>query len=143
MRRKKAFLLLQAAICIMLALLLAAGVLGMYAEGTARQAEDPLESIYTSERAAQMLRRLAPAIFLLIGLLITGILLGVRDPNADKPADASRPVKTGNDPKRKPLIQTILVAAAAAFILLGILNGSARDVLVKAINICTECIGLG
>ena len=36
-----------------------------------------------------------------------------------------------------------LLAAAAALILLGILNGGLNDVLVKAINICTECIGLG
>ena len=25
----------------------------------------------------------------------------------------------------------------------GVLNGGMRDVLVKAVNICTECIGLG
>ena len=32
---------------------------------------------------------------------------------------------------------------AAALIVCGIANGGMRDVLVKAINICTECIGLG
>ncbi|MDE6504505.1 MAG: hypothetical protein K2L42_01395 [Clostridia bacterium] len=32
---------------------------------------------------------------------------------------------------------------AITFIFLGIFNEGARDVLVKAINICTECIGLG
>ncbi len=32
---------------------------------------------------------------------------------------------------------------AVVFIILGIINGGANDVLVKAINICTECIGLG
>lgn len=32
---------------------------------------------------------------------------------------------------------------AIVFIILGIVNGGANDVLVKAINICTECIGLG
>lgn len=31
----------------------------------------------------------------------------------------------------------------ASFIILGIYNGSMRDMLVKAIKICTECIGLG
>ncbi len=31
----------------------------------------------------------------------------------------------------------------AVFIILGIFNGSMRDMLVKAIKICTECIGLG
>ena len=34
-------------------------------------------------------------------------------------------------------------AIAIAFIVAGALNGGANDTLVKAINICTECIGLG
>ena len=37
----------------------------------------------------------------------------------------------------------VIGAVAIAFILVGIFNGGANDVLVKAINICTECIGLG
>ena len=36
-----------------------------------------------------------------------------------------------------------LVIAAVALIVAGILNGGMRDVLYKAKNICTECIGLG
>jgi len=40
-------------------------------------------------------------------------------------------------------VRIALLVAAAALIILGILNGSMKDVLMKAINICTECIGLG
>ncbi len=40
-------------------------------------------------------------------------------------------------------VRAVLAAAAIALILLGVLNGSALDVLYKAINICTECVGLG
>lgn len=36
-----------------------------------------------------------------------------------------------------------LYILAAALIAAGVLNGGMRDVLIKAINICTECIGLG
>lgn len=39
--------------------------------------------------------------------------------------------------------QAIVIAAAVILILAGMLNGSARDVLYKAITICTECVGLG
>ena len=58
-------------------------------------------------------------------------------------------------PKRKPdaaasekttgrnVIRVIIAAAAVALIALGVMNGGMFDVLVKAINICTECIGLG
>lgn len=36
-----------------------------------------------------------------------------------------------------------LCVAALLLIVLGVINGGARDVLIKAVNICTECIGLG
>lgn len=42
-----------------------------------------------------------------------------------------------------PAVRIVLYAAAVALVVLGILNGGMRDVLIKAINICTECIGLG
>lgn len=41
------------------------------------------------------------------------------------------------------LIRVFLYALAIGFIVLGVMNGGLRDVLIKAINICTECIGLG
>ena len=36
-----------------------------------------------------------------------------------------------------------VLSLGVLFIILGLINGGSRDVLVKAINICTECIGLG
>ena len=41
------------------------------------------------------------------------------------------------------VVRGAVFALAVTFIILGILNGGANDVLVKAINICTECIGIG
>lgn len=41
------------------------------------------------------------------------------------------------------IVRAVLLAAAIVFIVLGVMNGGMYDVLVKAINICTECIGLG
>lgn len=46
-------------------------------------------------------------------------------------------------PEKHSILRAVLIAAAVVFIILGILNGSALDVLYKAITICTECIGLG
>jgi len=40
-------------------------------------------------------------------------------------------------------IRITLAVAAIALIVAGIVNGGMADVLSKAINICTECIGLG
>ena len=39
--------------------------------------------------------------------------------------------------------RAVVGITAVTFILVGIFNGGANDVLIKAINICTECIGLG
>lgn len=41
------------------------------------------------------------------------------------------------------VVRGIVFVLAVTFIGLGIWNGGAHDVLIKAINICTECIGLG
>lgn len=52
------------------------------------------------------------------------------------------PVDTAK-PTLLKTIRLIGLTVAVAFIILGCFNGSARDVLTKAIKICTECIGLG
>lgn len=40
-------------------------------------------------------------------------------------------------------VRIAVLVLGVTFVLLGIFNGGANDVLIKAINICTECIGLG
>lgn len=49
-------------------------------------------------------------------------------------------------PARKnwlPILRGALLAAAVALVAVGLNLGGTRDVLTKAINICTECVGLG
>ena len=43
----------------------------------------------------------------------------------------------------KWLVRGVILIVGLLFIVLGILNGGAEDVLGKAVRICTECIGLG
>ena len=45
--------------------------------------------------------------------------------------------------RRNWMIRVILIVLAIGFIIFGIMNGSSRDVLIKAAAVCTECIGLG
>ena len=40
-------------------------------------------------------------------------------------------------------LRVLLLVVGVALVIVGILNGGMADVLGKAINICTECIGLG
>lgn len=42
-----------------------------------------------------------------------------------------------------PLIRSLLLCVAVAALLYGFFSGGTADVLAKAINICTECVGLG
>ncbi len=64
------------------------------------------------------------------------------------PAPAAEKKPSGKQEKGLPayttfVLRAVLLVAAVGMILAGILNGSANDVLQKAIKICTECIGLG
>ena len=84
-----------------------------------------------------------PVFLVFLCLLVLNLILGVKDPKDGRPVKAGGPVRQKPEMKQKGIVQTVLVVAAVVFIIAGILNGSARDVLVKAIHICTECIGLG
>lgn len=46
-------------------------------------------------------------------------------------------------PWRPWVIRGVILLVGIFFVLMGIFNGGAEDVLGKAIRICTECIGLG
>ena len=234
--------------------MLSISAVGIYREGSARKAEHPMESVYTPEAVAGKFAPIAPLFFAGVGLLIAGLLLGVKDENAKKPAkDAqldrdllaarvarpseamlaerrrqSRLLWTGrglfalcmapvlvylldpahfpeadpegmflglmrvflpwtvlglgalavtyalrgksalretraaqeqlkaeraagaaaapgpvDPPKKTAIPQVVIIVAAVVLIIAGAFNGSVRDVLYKAITICTECVGLG
>ena len=254
MTRSKLYLALQAVVCIALVVLLSLSAISIYREGSARKAEHPMESVYTPGEVAERFAPIAPLLFAGLGLLVAGLVLGVKDENAEKPvkdaalnrdlvvervAQPSEAMLTERraqkrlawigwtvfalcmvpiliyimnpahfpeadlegmffsllkvflpwtavglgalavtsvlreksvlretqaaqeqlkaekasgvattpkpvEPPRKTAIpQAILIAVAVILIIAGVFNGSARDVLYKAITICTECVGLG
>ena len=254
MTRAKIYLIIQAVLCVLLVVLLSVSAVTIYREGAARKAEHPLESIYTREIAAEKFAPIAPLFFAAIGLMIAGLVLGIRDENAHKPVGVpelkrdlvvervsqpsddmcvarsaqkrwlllgwvtfavcmvpviiymlnpehfpledlegmfyglirvlipwtavglgalavcsgmrekcvlreteaaqvrlkeEREAGVRPEPKAAPrtggvaAVQIVLIVIAISLIVVGVFNGSARDVLYKAINICTECVGLG
>ena len=254
MTRSKLYLALQAVVCIALVVLLSLSAISIYREGSARKAEHPMESVYTPEEVAERFAPIAPLLFAGLGLLIAGLVLGIKDDNAAKPvkdAELNRDLliarvaqpsqamraeqraqrrlmwigwavfalcmvpilvyitnpahfpeadlegmffallrvflpwtavglgalavttvlseksilreteaaqaqlkaekaagvaaapRSVDMPKKTVLPQAIIIVAAVILIIVGVFNGSARDVLYKAITICTECVGLG
>lgn len=145
MSGKKAYLIAQAILCILLVLLLSVEAIRIFQEGTARRAEQPLEAIYTPQAVAAAFARLAPLLYLSVGMTAAGLLLGVkeeqRSPKTQRKTEAME--KKKENPKKQTVLRVAFLIAALVFIALGALNGSLMDVLAKAINLCSECIGLG
>ncbi|MBQ3702847.1 MAG: hypothetical protein II885_08825 [Oscillospiraceae bacterium] len=85
MTKKKVLLFLQAALCLVLVGMLAAGVIGIYRQGIAEKQENPLAWVYTREKAAAALTPAVPVFLLAVAVTAACAALNVRDENADKP----------------------------------------------------------
>jgi len=154
MTRTKLFLAVQAVLCAVIAVLLAAGALSLYLDGAAKQAEgDLFYYMFTRERAGAKLLPVLPLLFSALGLAVAGVILGIRDENAEKPVRdekmlrdlgsiRERAVHQQADQKTR-ILRTAVLVIALILIIIGILNGGLEDVLAKGAAICTECVGLG
>jgi hypothetical protein len=144
MKNIRLFLIIQSILYILLAGLLIAAVIGVYQDGAALRAEDPLAAIFSREIAAKALRKIAPVFFGTVGITVAGLILGVKreEETGDEEGDGSvSPVS--REKRRHRTVPCLLLITAIALIAAGVFNGSARDVFGKAVKICTECIGLG
>lgn len=111
---------------VLLALWAVAEALALYASG------------YTRELAAAALGRLRWPAALWLALALAGWRFR---PEPARPA----PVRPKPSPAagKGRVWRGALYLLALALLILGVGNQGMRDVLVKAIQICTECIGLG
>lgn len=101
-----------------------------------------VEPVYSRENVSAKLSTIAPLLWGYIAAVIVG-LIGKLFAAAKK----LRPTMQGKmipaKQARLAPARIVILCVAAVFIVLGVFNGGLRDVLIKAINICTECIGLG
>ena len=150
MKRTRAILIAITVLTLALCAALCASALSLYAEGLARRqaSGSATEPIFTREGAARRLRPVCPlaALWLAVAAAaaVTGSLAPDRDtaaPRAGRPA--LTPMKGCPETPRRIALRAALYAAALLLLALGLFNGGLNDVLVKAVNICTECIGLG
>ena len=143
--------MIQSVLCFLTMAYPAACALIIYMQGIAAKTADPTAWIYSRELVGKYM---LPFILLAIATIVmalVGILAGIRDENQDKPVKSidmkKNPEADEALAKKKYTILTVVrcvvLVAAIALIIVGIINGSARDTLYKAITICTECVGLG
>lgn len=103
---------------------------------------------FTRERVAEALARLLPLFLLTLLVLVAGVVIQVvMAVRFGEKKGAVRGICLDKAPQilphRQRILRLVLLCVALLLIVLGALNGSMRDVLEKAVRICTECIGLG
>ena len=119
-----------------------AGMAGLFLFNGANFVSWELEGVM-----GQMLLHVAP--WTAVGLIAVYIAIVAcdrscaRECEALRDAPATPPAPMQEKPFPAAVLRADLFAVAIVFIVLGVMNGGLYDVLVKAINICTECIGLG
>lgn len=158
MDRSKILLCVNSALYSLWALLTAGSVIKIYREGAALQAQGHPEAwIFTREKAAEAFGACLPVLVLAVAVTVICVIKGIRDDRQDKPVadpDLTGIYKAEREAMRDAeadaamagrlrSVRTALLIIAVILVIAGVLNGSMEDTLIKAINICTECVGLG
>ena len=140
MDRRRLLLICESALCVLTAAVLSAAAVRICIDGLALKAADPLSPVFTRAKALKALLPAVPLLAISAILAVTGLIKGIRD------EDILRPGRIESAPGQSSMtgiIRIVILVLALIFIAAGIYNGSAADVFGKAVNICTECIGLG
>ncbi len=151
MDKKKIFLIVESVLCFIIAAFFATSALIIYNKGLAVKAADPTAWIYTREIAGKYLLICLPVIVVTLVMAFVGIFAGIRDDSQDKPVkniDMKKAKELDDNGRKKQatvltIVRVAVLVVAVTLIVVGIFNGSMRDVLIKAATICTECVGLG
>lgn len=110
-----------------------------------------LEQIYSVKTIGEHFAPIAPVVYVwLAGCLAMLAARAIFPAKKEKPdaaiMKAWREEALKKGPKKaipERLIAYIGLVIAVMLVIVGIFNGSLRDVFIKAVNICTECVGLG
>ena len=143
-RLHRTYNILYSIVLIIAGICLIAGVLCIYFSG---------DQPFSRESVAATFSGIAFPVYLCIIMTIINIVWEIISPTDEKKTPGKKvSKKTASDEettnidvgekKYRPYRNAIIVAALI-FIVAGLINGGTIAVLAKAINICTECIGLG
>ena len=104
------------------------------------------EQPFSREAVAAAFRYIAVPVYLCIALVIGGLIL-----DAVYPAQAQKKSGKKTAPSSVPAIKArtllylrlALLCVGIGIFVYGFFAGGTADVMTKAVNICTECVGLG
>ena len=103
-----------------------------------------ISQVYSAEIVSARLSMLSPVLLVYAILAAITVIAHLIWSKPQRTGGKIRPCPPRRTDEKKTAIARIaIICLGVLFIILGSMNGGARDVLVKAINICTECIGLG
>lgn len=104
-------------------------------------------AIYSREIAQNGLGHFLPLLVLLLVLVLLAAIWHIPENSQvlNKSSKIKRVTQQAVDKKKhlSAKIYILIYLAGLILIIVGIYNGGLKDVLIKAANICTECIGLG
>ena len=143
MTKRKLYFALQSVLCVLLGGMAIVAILGIYREGMAVRADRPLAWVFEKERMARYFGPVLPVLLLWVVMVLVGLLPGLGAQERGLPK-GKRIAKEGYEKaSKRGMVPWLFLGLAVAFLVLGVMNGSAFDVFGKAVKICTECVGLG
>ena len=103
-----------------------------------------LSPVYSAQIAAQRLTMVRPVLVIYAVLAAVTVIAQTVAGTAKRHNGKLKPCHPrAHNEKKIAIARLAVLCLGILFIILGVMNGGSRDVLIKAINICTECIGLG
>ena len=103
-----------------------------------------LTQVYSAQIVSERLTMLSPMLVLYAVLAAVTVAVHLIFGIPQRVTGKIRPCPPrAQSEKAVRIARLALLCLGVLFIILGVSNGGSRDVLIKAINICTECIGLG
>ena len=143
-RLHRTYNILFSIVLVIAGICLIAGCLCIYFSG---------DQPFSRESVAATFSGIAFPVYLCVAMTIGNIIWGILSPidYEKKPvikkrtnkSDSSNKEETNAQEKKFRAYRGAIIMAALIFIVAGLVNGGTIAVLAKAINICTECIGLG
>ena len=116
---------------------LIAGCIYIYSSG---------EQPYSREIVGEVFSKISFPVYACLVLILGSIVLGSifpEDASKKQIKTIEKRIKRSAPRKKQIILRGIILTAGIGLLLLGFFSGGTADVLTKAVNICTECIGLG